>query len=236
MILLLAIFSFAPPTIADRAESKSLNAKGYGLYKEGQFDEALKMFRLSVKVDPTYGQAHYNIACTLGVIRMKEGPCGLHEIYKDDILKHLLLTLKYMPSKRSKMLTDPDLRPVHDTFGWQVILKRSTTNTADVIEILSAISWYGPSPGAYGPMSGFDFQKNGSVKYWFLDINADPVARTYVKGAYKVNENKITITFESKTGNPRTIQGTLSSGGILEFKGKEFPLEKYTDSPDECSA
>ncbi len=221
---------------SDRAKAKSYNTRGYALYKEGKFSEALSLFNKAIDVDSTYGQGHYNAACTLGVLRAKEGPCGKHQVYKEDIVKHLLLTLKHLPHKRSKMVNDPDLRVVHDTFGWQVILGRSATKTEDVIKILSEVSWYGPSPGAYGPIAGYDFKPDMTVANWSLDIGSDNVSRVYLNGGYEVKGNNITLIFHDKDGKEERIKGTLSPGGILIFDNGKGRKTKYSDDPDECSA
>ncbi len=158
-----------------RQVASALNTKGYHAYKAGQFSKALSLFKESVATDSTYGQGHYNLASTLGVLRQQEGPCGDHEVYLDDIIRSLHETLRYLPSKLAKMLTDPDLLPVHDTFAWQKIRGLATSNTEDVWQILVAVSWYGPARGAFGPIGGLDFSSDGTFSYWYLVIGDDVV-------------------------------------------------------------
>ena len=220
----------------NRESASALNAKGYHAYKAGEFSRALELFKQSVKSDPTYGQAHYNLASTLGVLRKKEGPCGEHEVYLEDIISSLHETLKYLPSKREKMLIDPDLTPVHDTFAWQKIRGLSPTTTEDVKQILVAVSWFGPAPGAFGPIAGFDFLDNGTFSYWYLDLANDEVARKQVTGTYEVSGNIVNITFDMMQEKSGTFQGIVTEKGSLILEDEGGPVGPYSDDRSDCSA
>ena len=235
--LLISLFVYAVlPSLAsaDRESARALNANGYQLYKQKKYGEALDFFKKSVEADITYGQAHYNLACTLGVLRKLRIFCE-YDAYRSDIIRHLELTLKYMPSKKGKMLTDSDLTPVHDTFGWQVIKGLSPSNSGHLVTILANVTWYGPAPGAYGPMSGIEFKPDGSFRYWRLNIDTDKPRKDYFSGKYSVSDGNIRLTF----GNPpdgasgkREYKGKISQAGVLQFEG----IEPFTDDPDDCSA
>jgi len=219
-----------------RKAASALNTKGYRAYKAGQLSKALVLFQQSVKTDPTYGQAHYNLASTLGVLRKKEGPCGYNEVYLDDIIHSLQETLKYLPSKREKMLTDADLTPVHDTFKWQMIRGLSTDKTEDVKQILVAVAWFGPAPGAFGPDGGFNFSDKDTFTYWFLEFVNDNVVHTNVSGQFQVSGNNLTIVFDKGQARSGTFQGKLTPDGLLTFEGEGAPKGPFSDDRSDCSA
>jgi tetratricopeptide (TPR) repeat protein len=210
----------------------ALNTRGYQAYQAGDYAKALALFRQAVKEDPTYGQAHYNLACTLGVLRQTEGPC-VHDAYLNQINDSLLATLRYLPSKRGKMLKDPDLIPVHSTFAWQKIRGLSTETTADVRQILVAVAWFGPAPGAHGPIGGFDFHEDGRFTHWYLDFSGE-ISRQSKSGRYEVDANRVTFLFE---GAPdQNFEGTLTRDGLLLLEGEHAPQGPYSDDPSDCSA
>jgi len=219
-----------------RKAASALNTNGYHAYKVGEFSRALGLFKQSVKSDPTYGQAHYNLASTLGVLRKKEGACGEHEVYLEDIISSLHKTLECLPSKRERMLKDSDLIPVHDTFAWQKIRGLLTTTTEDVKKILVAVSWFGPAPGAFGPIGGFDFLEYGTFSYWYLDFTNDDVVRKQVTGEYEVSGNRIKFTFDMMQDKSGSFQGQLTEQGELILKGEGAPEGPFSDDRSDCSA
>jgi hypothetical protein len=53
----------------DIANSQSLNSAGYGLYEKKDYAEAVRFFREAAYVYPANVYAHYNLACTLSLLR-----------------------------------------------------------------------------------------------------------------------------------------------------------------------
>ena len=129
------------------------------------------------------------------------------------------------------MKTDPDLDVVHDTFTYQILLGRDPAKTEDVKKILVAVAWYGPSPGAHGPVGGIDFKNNGKLEMWSLNIG-DLVTREKYKGTYQVQGNKVFIEIQLESGKNAKHVGTLSKDGRLETPD----MFTFTDDPDNCSA
>lgn len=226
-LVFLLVLAFAAAAWAAADDAQTLNREGFALYRQAKYGEAVERFRAAIAADPTCGLAHYNLACTLGVLRKKGRVCDF-DAYRGDIVDHLQKALKYLPEKRAKMLTDPDLATVHDTFGFQLIRGLSPRKTADVKMILCNVNWYGPAPGAYGPMSGIAFKRDGSLRWWTLDPETGK--RAYREGAYTVDGNRVTVIF---SGQQKRLEGKLHADGGLTFDGMKEP---FTDDPDECSA
>jgi hypothetical protein len=53
----------------DMANSQSLNSAGYGLYEKKDYAGAARFFREAAYADPSNVYPHYNLACTLSLIR-----------------------------------------------------------------------------------------------------------------------------------------------------------------------
>lgn len=210
--------------------ARALNARGYSLYKKGQLARALELFRQAVDADSRFALAHYNGACTLARLRAQGKVCE-HDAYKSAILEGVRTAIRLDPTLKARALKDADLRPIHDTFGYQLLAGRAVSKQEDLRAILVAVSWYGPAPGAYGPMSGLDFHEDGTVDTWTLDVGGEQVRRVRGKARFVVEGSKLKLTLEGK--RPRTLQGTLRRDGTLTIRGLLGP---FTDDPDECSA
>jgi tetratricopeptide (TPR) repeat protein len=212
--------------------ARALNTKGYSLYKKKRYAEALKLFQEAVDADDGYALAHYNLACTYGVLRKKDKVCE-HDAYRGTITQHLQKAIKNDPKLKKRMRADADLQPVHDTFAWQVMIGLSPRKTADVKRILRAVSWFGPSPGAYGPTGGVTF-KGRTVEVWKQTFNEEgDVGQKRYKGTFVVKGSSVTIRLKKALDGTKVFKGTLGADGELSFPGS---LGKFTDDPDECSA
>ena len=108
--------------------AKAYNTKGYRLYKKKDYGNALKLFQKALEMDERHAQAHYNLACTYGVLRRLDKVCD-YDAYRGTIIEHLKLAIRYGPKYRWKMRKDADLQPVHDTFAWQLLIGRSPRKT-----------------------------------------------------------------------------------------------------------
>jgi hypothetical protein len=53
----------------DMTSSQSLNSAGYGLYERKDYANAIRFFREAAYVDPSNVYPHYNLACSLSLIR-----------------------------------------------------------------------------------------------------------------------------------------------------------------------
>ena len=223
---LLLFVSFA----AHAQSARRLNTQGYRLYKQKKYVKAVGKFEKAVEVNPSYALAHYNLACTLGVLHQEGLACD-HDAYRSRIMKHLEEAVRLDPTRKKKMVKDPDLEPVRDMLGYQLLLGLSLKRTADVKNILKTITWYGPAPGAYGPMSGINFEK-GKVSVWVMEFEEDMPKHVTTKGTYRVEGNRVFIRLE------KPLEGKREFEGVLTPKGLKIPglPGRFTDDNDECSA
>ena len=214
--------------------AKELNAEGFRLYRQGKFPEALERFKQAMGADDHLALAHYNYAATLGVLRAKGEVCG-SGAYKSEIVSHLKRSIELDAGRRARMKSDRDFDPVRDTVGYQQLLGRSPGNPRDVSVIVEQVTWYGESPGAYGPKSGADFKPAGKVELWFQVMGPDDAAprKQKVQGTWWVSGTRVKVKLAKPLDGKTTLEGTLDAEGALTMPD---PLGKLTDDPKECDA
>jgi len=235
-ILTFLVLSASLVVCAAYAQSaRDLNTTGFRHYKEGRFDEALDYFGRAVEADPTYALAHYNYACTLGVLR-DVGPESVcrYDAYKWRILDYLEESARLDPGRLERMKDDPDLVCVHDTFRYQSLLGLDPADPEDALLILQRVSWYAFNAGAYGPVGGVDFHEDGTLTLWELDVTTIEVKRIEHLGRYSVTDTGMEMVLDRPVSGRRRFSMELSSDGILSVPG--LFLEPFIDDPRDCDA
>jgi len=229
---MIIILTIAAALSAD--SPKQLNQEGLDLYRAGKYGQAVKKFRKAVEINPRYGWAYYNLACTLGVIRKKGNICE-HGAFQDRIVEYLTKAVKYQPVIKRKFKKDHDLDSIRKTIGYQKLLGLTLTNPGHIKLLLQRVTtWYGPAPGAYGHTSAFSFKKSGSVMYWYLRITPEGhTAKVHLKGTWRFEGSSIIVVFNKPLQNKKIYKGKLDKNGRLSFDGI---YGFYLDTPDECSA
>ncbi len=232
--VLFVVFLFILHSAAHAASARDLNTEGYELYKAGKYPEALALFKRSVAADPDYALAHYNLACTLGVLR-KRGPEAIcrYDAYKSAILDHLEAALRLDPDTLTKVSGDPDLDPVRDTFRYLRIVGVSPDDEDDIRTILVHVTWYGPAIGAFGAGAGLSFHDDGTLVLWTIDTTGESVKRVDLAGSFLISGNQVTVTLEKPLGDATVFKGILMPGGTLDIPGLPGP---FTDDPHDCEA
>jgi hypothetical protein len=226
-LFLLEIASAADQPAPGRKQAETLNTEGFRLYNQKKFPEALEKFRAAAEADPTYAHAQYNLACTLGILR-KQGLVCQYDAYAGAILAPLREALRLDPKRLAKARRDPDLASIHDTYGWQLIDGLDPKNSADLQKILVRVRWYGPAPGAYGPLFELDFAADGRVTMKGKELLEDSMQPYEKCGTFKVKGLEIELKLEGKD-----LKGSLDPEGKLQIEGLEGPI---TDDAGECSA
>jgi tetratricopeptide (TPR) repeat protein len=233
IVLILCAALFVCASYAQSA--KDLNTQGFRLYKEGNYEEALDYFERAIEADASYALAHYNYACTLGVLRgMGPEYVCRYDAYKWRILDYLEESVRLDAGRLERMKDDPDLECVHDTFRYQLLLGLDPTDPEDALLILQRVSWYSYNAGAYGPVEGLDFKENGLLDHWILDVSGDEPVRLTLTGIYSVTEDGM----EMRPGSSATIgprySMELTEDGRLFIHG--FTPELFIDDPRDCEA
>jgi len=207
-----------------------LNTEGYRLYKQKRYAQALEKFRKAVEVNDKHALAHYNLACTLGVLRKQGGACD-YEASVGTILYHLKKSVQLDPGRAKRMQKDPDFAVVHATVTYQVLSGLDPEKPDDFKKILVRVSWLGPTMGMYGHTSGIYFKTDGTFEFWehSFDENEE-VDRIYCKGIWKVKGIVIELHFKKPRNNKRIYKGKLK-GSVLNIEGI---FGAFSNEPDEC--
>ncbi len=218
--------------------SGDLNNAGFRLYQAKKYPEALEFFNKAIEADGRNSMAHYNLACTLGLLRSQGQVCQ-HNAYRGVILDHLVRAVELDNRIATTMQKDTDLNSVHDTFRYQILTGLSVSNDVNLRLILTRVSWYGPSPGVYGPVSGLLFKSNGTGILRVLDVS-EGVVRKETGFHYTIQQGRIIIRLDRAVqlgdetlDTTRGYTGQLGPDGILNIELLPGP---FNDDPGDCSA
>lgn len=212
----------------DAPAARAANDLGYQAIKGRQLEKAVEQLRRAVAADPSYGQAHYNLACALSLARSAGLACAL-DATKRRALEALEQTMKLLPTKRAKLLADRDLSGVRDTFGFGLIAGDSVGTSAGTRRLLVRVQWFGPAAGAFGPSGGLRFFADGRYERWSLVVPDDGApSRTTSQGRFELNGRRVRLI--PARGAP--AQAELSPAGLLSFEDGT----RFSDDADECSA
>lgn len=97
----------------DRSYADVIEILG-GLYtRQGRFEEGLKMDRRLVRMKPDHAVAHYNLACSLALLKRKK-----------DALRSLADAIERGYSDAQWMAKDPDLEDLRADATFITLLKR----------------------------------------------------------------------------------------------------------------
>lgn len=233
LMITIIIFLFCNTLYAETA--RELNTRGFRLYKQHRYVEALELFKKATLVNPKYALGFYNAASTLGVLH-KKSVCE-YDAYKSTINKYLKRSVQLDPRRGIRMRTDSDLDPVHDTFIYQRLLGLGLDKSADVRKILRRVSWYGKANGAMGPGSRIYFKAKGKVILQLFSLGEQGLLVKNEMARYKVSGRKITIYRKTKSGQKIIMQGSLTWRGELLFDNKmPASLRYFSDDASNCSA
>jgi hypothetical protein len=151
-VILLNDYSIKNNIAVDIQNSESLNSAGFGLYERKEYAEAIRFFREAAYLDPTNVYAHYNLACTLSLLRdsiwadpesdinyfeyvyaelyrgkynlyNKDRYASMHdEICRDEIYDHLTLAILQSERYLEKAPADSDLNGIHNHLRFERLM------------------------------------------------------------------------------------------------------------------
>ncbi|MBN1799606.1 MAG: tetratricopeptide repeat protein [Spirochaetales bacterium] len=209
-----------------------LNTKGFQLYEQKKYEEALTYFKKSFELDPQYHYPHYNYACTAAIL-LAQDYCT-YDYLITEIYKHLEKTVQLKPQYKAKMMKDQDLKSVQDTYRFLKIAGFDPNKKADLLVILTTITWYGPKPGALPASPMVKFSSDGRIEIGdFLIAGDGEPGYVYSYGTYRVEGTTILIEIDDTDLAENTITAVFNDG-IITFPDGELP--PLSDNDDPCSA
>ena len=229
------------------AKAKELNADGFTLYQNGDYENALNLFRESMNADDEYFYGHFNYACTLGVLMKQEYEYWYDS--KQEIIETLKKCLAIDPSSKAKIMSDTDLDPVKKELKYLTEIAGYDLSTSDgVRNVLKKANWYVHGSGVISVLGQVTFDGN-NVVFSYMNLEkfnegtiGDPIIAI---GKYSLDGNVITFKMNEQTLKRRTLSdvynnydviddrvefsGTLSSDGILTIDGFEYQFYTWYD-------
>jgi tetratricopeptide (TPR) repeat protein len=230
LVLVSLFFLIYLPVFAQNAVE--LNTTGFELYEQEKYEEALIYFKKSFEADPNYHYPHYNYACTAAIL-LSQSYCAYMNLIPE-IYQHLEKTVQLKPQYKTKMMKDPDLESVRDTYRFLRIAGFNPAIRADLLVILTNVTWYGPKPGVYPASPIVKFSSDGRIEIGdFLVAGEGEPGYVYSYGTYRVEGNTILIEIDDTDLAENTIKAIFKNG-IITFPDGELP--SLSDDNDPCSA
>lgn len=245
VFIILVPLTISAELIDKRTLAKEFNNQGYELYKQGKYENALKMFEKSIKTDDSFYLPHFNYACTLGVLMKRK----YEEWYdrKEEAILHLQKVVDLNPSYVTKIKNDPDLDKLRKCFSYYMVIGLSTKKSSDVKQILCGLLWYIEGLGIYQYIGGASFFVDNSFRLWYYPPkyynSAFGSSNLEYKGTYSINGNRITLKLNNKMLRKRDItdindndsvleeslvlECELINDGIIKVNIFEYPLTSY---------
>ncbi len=211
-----------------RDTAHELNSEGYALYKKENYPEAMAKFEQAAAADSSYATAHYNLACTMGILRKMNQACD-YDVSRSRITAHLQKACELDPGRVRKMKSDPDLDVIRDTYVYQTLVGLDPKTSQGVTEIIRNVRWWGPQPLA-ATLSEIQFRDDGTFVLsvsGYLEGDGDTGTFT---GTCTVHTTQIVLTLDRALNGRTRLVGELKDG-MLTFPGVPGP---FTDSPEEC--
>lgn len=216
-------------------ESKRFNNLGMGLYEKAEYIAAAESFIRSLETDPTNFLAHYNLACTLTLLRGEYVPKDFEDeklasfdIYLESILDHLKTAADINEHRKTRMLEDPDLYSLQSLLRFHQIAGRSLLRKEEAEIILPPVRWRLDYNHDFGKKNHFpegtiSFTTGGS----FTAALWDEQAR--YKGTYYLHEGRVMLRYRSADGGMKSALGIFSKdGAIISGLGDE-PVIMWND-------
>lgn len=185
--------------------SVDLNNKGMDHYDEKEYVTACELFLKALEIDDSNYMAHYNLACTMCLLREEWNPCGFYpdsavdfDILLDTILYHLDRSVQLNEGRRQRMLIDSDLARARTALRFHHIADRSLTVAADAEVIIPAVHWRLnkdiDTPDGWDMPSGtVGFTREGRFT---LELYEE---ERFAEGEYSIKEDA--VVFEVTNGN-----------------------------------
>jgi tetratricopeptide (TPR) repeat protein len=233
-VLLLSVALGGTPMapVAPVSPAAALNGEGFQLYKAKKYAEAIEKFRAAIAADSNHALSHYNLACTLGLMRKQKRTCEF-DAYQSTVLDELEAAVKLDEGRRKRMQSDGDLESIRDTIRYQRLLGKDPARPSDGRALLVAVTWLGPAPGAFGNMAELDFTPAGTFTLSRKVMTDDGELKVEkYKGTFSVTGSDVTLKLGAPLEGKKTLGGKLGADGKLTLD----VLGELTDQRSECEA
>jgi len=227
--------------------SRDLNSKGYELYLSHEYEKALEYFRASFEIDNDYLYAHYNYACTLGILMELDYPEWYD--FRSEIHSHLNRVIEIEPDYIEKIKLDSDLDLIRKDFEYFVLLGYGTETDDDIAHLLVDLDWYINGPGVITPIGGAEFNEDGTFSLSFMNLSMFvegdfPIDTDSFIGQYEVKDGVIMFYLSEKMLRRRTygdffeedvyddqfeFKGRLDEFGTLHIEIFDYPIHNWVD-------
>ena len=213
----------------DGYDAVQLNTAGFRCYNEKNYGAAHDLFKASVANDDAYALAHYNLACTLALLRRSNQICD-YQAYLDDVLHHLERAVALDPRRRDRMRTDKDLTEARTTVRYHLLDGADIHTEAGLAKVLPQLRFFTPPMGVYGSLTTLQMQPAGQIGGQVLAFDDDGVPTGYepTGGTWSLEGTTIVITLGD------THRYTLDDAGSLVDITDGTVV--YVNLPDDCSA
>ncbi len=209
-----------------RVKAKQLNTKGFHLYKQGKYKQALPLFQRARRTDTSYVLGHYNFACTASIIARKYRCLSSNTLQDlvtvDNAIQALKKSIQLDPKRKAKSQTDPDLAALRKTYRYyRDILHYSPHNDRQLRNFLRKLDWtqaFGFYPH-HGTPANIKFASNT-----FSTANNSGRKQT---GRYTVHGGLITLKLNGRTSTGRLVEDA-DLGAVLRFSGGGLPFDEFS--------
>ncbi len=205
LIFLLCLRGLTAVPAAEHVEAVKLNEKGFELYSQQKYGEALSLFEQAQEADPSYVYAQYNYACTAAIL-IRLQPERRNELAASAYAA-LEKSVHLRSSYRDKMLADPDLSVLQDDYRFYHIAGFDPSGLQDARYLLQNLRWNAQDSLLW---TGMDFYSDGSLVLH--------TARADLAGSYRVSSGgRIRIEVPDAGFNPLPVEGIIGENGLLSF-------------------
>ena len=211
-------------------DANQLNTAGYRCYKEKKYAEAASLFGAAAAADDDLALAHYNLACTLALLRREHKVCD-NDAYLERILEHLERAIALDAGRRERMQSDSDLDELHTTVRYHQLVGIDTSTAEGLAKVLPHLRFYSPAEGVWGNMTQLQMLPKGSISARTLQFDDEMMPLGFATSTW-------TWSLEGTTIVVGDSKGTKSRYALTE-EGSLNPLEGgpgYHNLPDDCSA
>lgn len=217
-----------PPTTATVSDhSIELNTLGYRAYQSGDLTEAARLFREAVEADDDNALAHYNLACTLALLRRSEPACE-HDATQLTILNHLARAVELDEGRRTRMRQDADLDDLRNLLRFRILDQGMPSSEAATRSLLAGVTLWAPAVGVYGSTGTLVLQADGSVAVTRRTLEGDAVVdRAEPDGRWSIEGSTVVL----ELGDDRQ-ELSLDPTGVLTAGDTRL----WSGHSPECSA